>query len=301
MFNLFRKKYTIAVHDGRFHADDIFACATLSLLHRGQIKIIRTRDQHKIAQADYVVDVGGVYDHAQKMYDHHQTEGAGIRINTIPYASFGLVWKHYGHALTSYKHVWEYIDQKLVQPIDANDNGIATYENKFENIFPYSIQNIIATRAPSWDEENTINLDHEFDSLVEFAADILKREIDKLTSLEKARTLIARDYDRAKSKEIIELTARYPFEAILPEYSEPRIVIYQGRNGLWRAEGVPVKPNEFFNRRQYFPVEWAGLRDEALQEVSGVRGALFCHRDVFMCVGKTKQDVLELAHKALYK
>jgi uncharacterized UPF0160 family protein len=70
---------------------------------------------------------------------------------------------------------------------------------------------------------------------------------------------------------------------------------------LWRAEGVPVKPNEFFNRRQYFPQDWAGLRDDVLAKVTGVPGALFCHRDVFMCVGKTKTDVLKLAEKALYK
>jgi uncharacterized UPF0160 family protein len=299
MFNLFSKKHIVAVHDGRFHSDDIFACAVLHLVHKGNIKILRTRDKNILVDAEYIIDVGGIYDHSRKMYDHHQTEGAGIRINSIPYASFGLIWKHYGHILAPNKHVWNEIDRKIVQPIDAGDNGISVYETKFEGIKPYEVHSIVSTRAPSWDEEDMIDLDHEFKSLVVFAADLLSREIEKATSTEKARILLKADYDKAVDKEIIELSVRYPFEKLLPEYPEPQFVIYLGRNGLWRAEGVPVKANEFFNRRQYFPRAWSGLRDEALQEVTGVRGALFCHRDVFMCVGKTRKDVLELARKAL--
>lgn len=59
---LFSKKQTLVTHDGTFHADDIFACATLSLYLKNNIKIIRTRDPKIIEKGDYVFDVGGVYD-----------------------------------------------------------------------------------------------------------------------------------------------------------------------------------------------------------------------------------------------
>ncbi len=299
MSALFTKKYTIAVHDGRFHSDDIFACAVLHLVHKGNIVITRTREKEIIAKADYILDVGGVYDHARNMYDHHQTEGAGVRDNGIPYATFGLVWKHYGPILTNTTEVLAGLDRKIAQPIDAGDNGVTTYDTRFENLFPYSIQDVFATRMPAWDEDDEIDLDTEFNSLVSFAADLLKREIEKAESYEQAKRLVKHDYDISPNKDIIILSNRYPFEGILPAYPEPLIAIYQRRNGLWGAEGVPVKPNEFFKRRQYFPEEWSGLRDEALVEATGVKGALFCHKNVFMCVGKTKEDVLALANKAL--
>lgn len=301
MSSLFTKKYTIAVHDGRFHSDDIFACAVLHLVHKGNISITRTREKEVIAKADYILDVGGVYDHSRKMYDHHQTEGAGVRDNGIPYATFGLIWKHYGPVLTQMPEVLAGLDRKIAQPVDANDNGVTISDNRFDDITPYTIQNVFSTRMPAWNEEETIDLDTEFNSLVLFASDLLKREIEKAESYEQAKRFVKHDYDTAPDKRIIVLSNKYPFEGILPEYPEALIAIYQRRNGLWGAEGVPVGPNDFFNRRQYFPKAWAGLRDDEFAKVSGVPGALFCHRDVFLCVGKTKEDVLALSRLALEK
>src|SRR5437764_1161911 len=95
---------TIVAHNGNFHADDVFAVATVLLvLERSDFpawrqaipKIIRTRDPKTIEKADFVVDVGGVYDAENNRFDHHQAGGAGTRANGIPYASFGLVWKKF--------------------------------------------------------------------------------------------------------------------------------------------------------------------------------------------------------------
>ena len=59
----------------------------------------RTRDEERITKADYVFDVGGIYDPSINRFDHHQPGGAGKRENDIPYAAFGLVWKTYGPIL----------------------------------------------------------------------------------------------------------------------------------------------------------------------------------------------------------
>lgn len=37
-------------------------------------EIIRTRDMNKLKECDIVVDVGSVFDHDKKLYDHHQRE-----------------------------------------------------------------------------------------------------------------------------------------------------------------------------------------------------------------------------------
>ena len=63
----------IATHSGGFHTDDVFAVATLQLVHRVEnVEIIRTRDEEELAKADIVVDVGGIYDVSSKRFDHHQ-------------------------------------------------------------------------------------------------------------------------------------------------------------------------------------------------------------------------------------
>ena len=47
----------VATHNGKFHADDVFAVATLSLVFASEIQVCRTRDEVTIATADIVVDV----------------------------------------------------------------------------------------------------------------------------------------------------------------------------------------------------------------------------------------------------
>ena len=84
----------VATHSGSFHADEVFALATLRL-HFGVIGIIRTRDPEELAACDLRIDVGRKYDPESGDFDHHQGD-AGERANGIRYASFGLVWKSFG-------------------------------------------------------------------------------------------------------------------------------------------------------------------------------------------------------------
>ena len=54
----------IVTHNSDFHADDVFAVATLQIYldKLGEkYKIIRSRDPEIIATGDYVLDVGSIY------------------------------------------------------------------------------------------------------------------------------------------------------------------------------------------------------------------------------------------------
>ena len=63
----------IGTHSGTFHCDEILACYMLKLLPEYQhATIVRTRDSESLNQCDIVVDVGSVYDHSKRRYDHHQ-------------------------------------------------------------------------------------------------------------------------------------------------------------------------------------------------------------------------------------
>lgn len=50
----------VVTHNGSFHADDVFACATLYVLLNGRIRVTRTRETELIEKADVVFDVVGV-------------------------------------------------------------------------------------------------------------------------------------------------------------------------------------------------------------------------------------------------
>src|SRR5436190_1581201 len=99
---------TIVTHDTSYHADDVFAVATL-LLAFPDAQVIRSREQSVIDSADIVVDTGSVYDPPKMRFDHHQAGGAGQRQNNIPYASFGLVWKEFGERISGSREAAEII------------------------------------------------------------------------------------------------------------------------------------------------------------------------------------------------
>jgi uncharacterized UPF0160 family protein len=78
-----------STHDGRFHADEIFALAVLNLFYP-DLEIIRSRDENIYKNTDIIVDVGYVYDPDNLIFDHHQRSFSLKRESGIPYASFGL-------------------------------------------------------------------------------------------------------------------------------------------------------------------------------------------------------------------
>ncbi len=287
----------LITHNGSFHADDIFAAATLSLYleKNGEtFEIFRTRDEEVIKNGDYVFDVGGVYDADNNRFDHHQVGGAGLRGDGIPYAAFGLVWKKFGEAVSLSKEVANRLEKKIVEAIDANDNGVSLVEIKGE-IAPYSIQDLFLSFRPSWREEE--NYDEAFLELVSLAKKILNREIKKMSDALLAESLVKKSYENAVDKKIIILDGNYPWVESIQNYPEPLFVIFP-KLDTWRVEGVR-KYKYSFELRKTLPKNWAGLRTEDLVKVTGVSDAVFCHNGLFMAVSKSKEGAMELAQIAL--
>ncbi len=295
------KKLKLVTHDGSFHADDIFACATLALVLEKNIKrfeIIRTRDQDMLDSGDYIFDVGGIYDADKNRFDHHQKGGAGKRDEDIDYASFGLVWKKFGAELCGGDKASNIIDKKLVAPIDAHDNGFDLVENKYD-ISPYSIQHFFYSMRPTWREESLTD-DEMFARCVEIAKDILSREIIQAIDGVLAEDLVITAYKNTQDKRIIVLDKHYPYEYTLSNFSEPIFVVCPSRNikNKWTAKAMKNDPKTFDNRKD-FPKSWAGLRNEELVKVTGVVDAIFCHRGLFLAVAKSKEGAIKLAELAL--
>jgi len=299
----------LITHDGSFHADDIFAAATLSLLldkRRESYEIIRTREPELIVSGDYVFDVGGIYDEKTNRFDHHQVGGAGKRnfgsVNSIgvdiEYAAFGLVWKKYGEELTGNKKVAYIIEKKLVAPIDAGDNGFEIGKYDYE-ITPYSIQTAFYSMRPTWKEEELTN-DEMFFKCIVPAKEILSREIIQAQDSIMAEEELIKIYEKAKDKRIIVCDMNYSFDFSLQNFAEPLFIISPSKEvkDKWSVRAVRQDSKTFKNRKD-FPKAWAGLRDEELQKVSGVNDAVFCHRALFLCVSKSKEGAIKLAQIAL--
>lgn len=292
------KKITIVTHNGNFHADDIFAVATLLLvLGEENVSVVRSRDESVIKEADYVVDVGGTYDSDKNRFDHHQVEGAGARENTIPYASFGLVWKKYGEKLCGSIEVAEKIDQKLAQPIDVADNGIQIIETKVEGVYPYDVGLFFNAFIPSW-KEGSANIDNIFMEVVGFAKMVLTREISKRKDLAEVKMIVDEVYKESENKRLIIFDKFYSAREFLAEYPEPLFTVFPRDDGSWAVAAIRTESHSFDDRKS-LPESWAGKRDGELEKVTGVAGSVFCHRGRFLAVAKTKEAILKLAEIAL--
>jgi uncharacterized UPF0160 family protein len=301
--SIFKKKKILITHDGTFHADDLFAAATLSILNKGNIKIIRTRDPKIIATGDYIFDVGGEYDPQRNRFDHHQRGGGGIRDNGIPYASFGLVWKKYGEQICGNKEVAEMIDRKIVQSIDATDEGFDLIIPKIKEVIPYSAESLLLSVIPTWKEDNE-NIHEIFKKQVQYVVALLKREIKIAKDDVDGISLLLDCYERAIDKRIIVSDLdfpRYLLQNTLSKLPEPLYLIYKSsKSNLWKVEAIKKSP-ETMESRKYFPEEWRGYtnEDQRLIDITGISDIVFCHQNGFYIAVKSKESAIKLAQKAI--
>ena len=299
------EKKKIVTHSAGFHADDVFGVATLDLLHEGNIEVIRS-DRNEGGGAketgDYVLDIGMVYNSDEDKFDHHQKGGAGVRENDVPYASFGLLWKKFGATLCGSQRVADHVDRKLVQPIDAHDNGYTIYDARDIMLQPYLIQDIVRAFNPNHTEKEK-DLDNAFLEMLEIAKKILVRQIVRSKYESEALENIKKVYGKSEDKQVIVFAEnqRWNRELIVEAlhiFEEPIYVIRKHATGSWQVVGMQDNPFGFGVRKP-FPEVWGGKRKEELEEITGVSDALFCHRGLFMCVAESKEGALELARKAL--
>ncbi len=286
-------KVKIVTHSSKFHTDDIFAVATLLLTLEGkEVEVIRSRDMEIIKSADYVVDVGEVYDVSINRFDHHQHGGAGRRENGVPYAAFGLVWKHFGEKLCPNLNVYKKIDQMIVQPIDANDNGLQFLESKIPDLFPFDSGLITYIFSPTW-KEDSVDIDGVFMEMVSYAKVFLKRAIVVRSHADEAESFVQNAYNKSVDKRLIELDERYPWEEVLSKFPEPLYVIYKKRiDNNWSIKCVPKNFFTYENRKK-LPESWAGKSFDELEKTLVFLGRYFVTMHALWLSQKQKKPYLK--------
>lgn len=288
----------VVTHNGSFHPDDVLAVATVTLyLGEGNYDLVRTRDLDIIEKADWVLDVGGECDPDKRRFDHHQASVIG-RENGIPYSSFGLVWNEIGEKLCGSKEVARGIERSLVLPIDAADNQMTICTPVHEGLTPFAFYDVISTFEPAWESEE--NYFVGFCRAVSFARRLLRRMIAQGKALEDMRLLIRETYEEAEDKKML-VFDKPIYRAEVADYKDVKIFVspvlgYGESNNNWMVVSVPKK-NGSLSNRAVFPEEWGGLADEELEKISGVKGAVFCHKELYILIAKTKEAALEAASR----
>ncbi|WP_111636729.1 MYG1 family protein [Marinomonas shanghaiensis] len=282
----------IATHNGNFHADDVFAVAALKNIFPAA-KLIRTRDLAVIANADIVVDVGGIFDTETNRFDHHQKGGAGARDNGIPFSSFGLIWQKYGLTICAgNQEVADALDKNLVSAIDAIDCGHV--EGVQTGI---SLSQTISMFNPTWQEQD--DFDACFDEAVVFASRLLTRFIAAATGGVNAKSIVANAIENAEDPRVIVLEQYTPWKTTVLRLSKDALfIVYPSQTGQWRIQTVPVELGSFEDRKK-LPAPWAGLSDKELQNVTGLNDAMFCHNGLFIAGCESFENTMKMAKIAL--
>ena len=98
---------------------------------------------------------------------------------------------------------------------------------------------------------------------------------------------------------VLELPMGMPFRSALENTKADHIlfVIYP-RGDDWTLNGIKLS-NDTFDQRADLPISWAGLRDVALKNASGIKGAKFCHNARFIAVASDREAIVEMAEIAI--
>lgn len=292
----------IVTHSGNFHTDEVFSCAVLSLVNEGDVEVVRSRDPLIWTTGDFVVDVGNIYDSSARRFDHHQQGGAGVRENGIPYSSLGLVWKEYGVSLCGSAEVAEYVDKKLVQPIDAADNGIDSFTLTATGTYPYLLHHVVTSFRPTWKEErdHAMSFDQGFLKAMEIARVVLLREIAIAKDSFEGEQAVIQAYHQAEDKRIIVIDGQYPWEGTLIQFPEPLFVVKPDHEsaGAWKVKTVRKNVDSFESRKN-LPLAWGGKSGDEFAKLTSVLDASFCHTKLFITGAGSKDGALKLAQLAL--
>ena len=288
---------TIVTHSGSFDPDDVLAVASLQLyLGVENTKIIRSREEKKINEADWVVDVGERYDPVNRLFDHHQN-GVPTRDNNVPYSAFGLIWKEFGEKIAGSPEVAAYVEKKIVWPIDAADNHITVCHPGHAEVVAFEFFDVIDAFKPVWGTEE--DFDAQFLEAVTFARQLIQRFIAHAGADIELQQMIRKKYELNEQKVILEFSEHIPRHALVG-YEHVQVVVSPAPAkdvDRWMAAVVPVRHRGFQNRA-VFPETWAGLAYEELESISGIDGAIFCHKERYVFIAETKEAAMKAAHHA---
>ena len=294
----------LVTHSGGFHADELLSSVILTRLFP-QARIVRSRAPEWITPGEerIIYDVGGAYDPAAGIFDHHQ-RGAPLRDDGQPYSSFGLIWKHYGRDYLAVTGIPEAhvaalhasFDLSFVLPIDLTDNGALSPSGPLAGL---TLPTLLETLKPVFDETDANADDRRFQDAVAIARSFVEAKVAQSAAKLRAETLVLQAIERTGQGRVLELPMGMPFRpAIVKAGADHLLFVVHPRERDWCVTGIR-RGDEGFALRADLPAAWAGLTNHELEAVCGVEGATFCHNGRFVAAAKTREAALAMAELAV--
>lgn len=294
----------LVTHSGGFHADELLSSVVLTRLFP-TAEIVRSRAPEWITPGPdrIIYDVGGAYDAAANIFDHHQ-RGAPKRDDGQPYSSFGLVWKHFGRDYIAAlgvpadhaEAVHAAIDGNFVLPIDLVDNGAVSPSGPLAGL---SLSSLLETLKPDFDDTAPDADRRAFDAALVIARSFVEAGVARQAAKLRAEALVRAAIETAGPSRVLELPMGMPFRAaIVKAGADHLLFVVHPRDKDWCLTGIR-RSEDGFELRADLPVSWAGLTNEDLEAASGVKGATFCHNGRFIAAAKTREAALAMAEIAV--
>lgn len=288
----------IGVHDGKFHADEVMACAITSLLFENA-QVIRSRDEVELKEADIVFDVG--QNDMVRVFNHHDRAWKEFRPNGIPFASAGAAWQLFGVEILKSMNISNQIHidvfnliDKIMAEIDAIDVGM--------NIdMKYGISPIISSFMPANGTEEEIEA--VFNEALNFTKSYIIREIKAFEHMELSKF---QAWEVLKGNQEIAIfdeanpSWRDTINQHWNETSNVQLVVYPDTSGCWRVQSAPgentLLGGNGFAIRCKAPEEWLGKNDVVDEFENNKFKIQFCHKGGFIGGAYTKDDAIKMAH-----
>jgi len=274
----------VATHDGPFHADDVLAWALLRTYVDGEAELVRTRKPELLDAADIVFDVGGDFDPDRGRFDHHQASYEG------PLSSAGMVLAWLESTERIDPHLALHLRTQIVSYVDDVDNGRVAPKPGVP-CFPKLVD---AFNQPAGSHEE---YDAAFRAAGEMAAGIVRGLDAENQSIARARRIIdaAMKEAVADGRRVLFLDGYVRWKPVYfqlgGEEHPTDFVLFPSTDGSWRIVAIPPVQGSFAQKRP-LPEPWAGLTDDDLEAVTGIPGSVFCHKNRFIAVFKTREGAV---------
>jgi uncharacterized UPF0160 family protein len=296
----------LVTHSGGFHADEVMATVILTRIFPAA-EVVRSRAAEWTTPAPgrIIYDVGGAFDPAAGIFDHHQ-RGAPLRDDGRPFSSFGLIWRQFGEsylaasgiATADRAAIHAAFDADFVLPVDLIDNG-AISPSSAGPLSSLALPGLIETLKPAFDETDPEAETRGFFTAVGIAGAFIEAAIAGQAAKLRAEALVTAAITRAGAGRVLELPSGMPFRRAIEKAGAGHLLfVVHPRKSDWCVTGIRKSEGDFALRAD-LPAAWAGLTDAALETASGVKGAVFCHNARFIAAAQTREAALEMAQIAV--
>jgi uncharacterized UPF0160 family protein len=275
---------SFGTHNGTFHADEVTACALLVVAGRiDRNRVVRSRDPQKLARCEYVADVGGVYEPLSRLFDHHQADYQGEM------ASAGMILDYLVVEGVFSAKLAAHLRAAFIWGVDAVDTG------RFHPVPGVcTFSQVIANFNPIAYEADADKQDAAFQEALSFTIGHLQRLIGRFEESQAALQAVQAAMEPAGPALIFERAVPWQdaFFELGGEHHPARFVIMPA-GPHWKLRAIPPTAADRMGVREPLPQSWAGLLNDELERVSGISGAVFCHKGRFISVWATRQAAEE--------